>query len=302
MSAALSSEHERLLERWLDAVWMEKGLSRNTLDAYGRDLRSFLKWLDGRDLSCTAVGREHIGHYFADLLERGYEARSTARFLSGLRGFFGYLKREGLIEENPALRVQRPRIGRPLPETLSESEVETLLEAPELSTPMGLRDRAMLELVYACGLRVTELVTLTVNQFNPRQGVIRVYGKGSKERLVPVGEEALAWIQRFIAEGRPEMLKGTDQGVLFPSQRGGAMTRQAFWHRIKQYATRAGIERHLSPHTLRHAFATHLVNHGADLRVVQMLLGHSDLSTTQIYTHVAQLRLQTLHAEHHPRG
>ncbi len=302
MAAPLSDSHQALLDAWLDAAWMEKGLSRNTLDAYRRDLGGFLAWLESRGLDCRETRREHITDYFAHCLRRGYEARSTARFLSGLRGFFRHLLRQGLIAENPAQRVERPRTGRPLPGTLSEAEVEALLAAPDLETAIGMRDRTMLELVYACGLRVSELVSLRVTQLNMRQGVIRVLGKGSKERLVPVGAEALDWLTRYQSEARPELLRGADEGILFPGRGGGALTRQAFWYRVRQHAGTAGIDRKLSPHTLRHAFATHLLNHGADLRVVQMLLGHSDLSTTQIYTHIARHRLQSLHAEHHPRG
>lgn len=210
--------------------------------------------------------------------------------------------RETLISEDPTLQIELPQIGRPLPKSLSEADVEALLQAPDLDDPIGLRDRAMLEVLYACGLRVSELVGLTLEQVNLRQGVLRVFGKGSKERLVPLGEEAIAWIERYMREARPLLLGGKPSDVLFPSLRGEQMTRQTFWHRIKHQAQVAGISKALSPHTLRHAFATHLLNHGADLRVVQMLLGHSDLSTTQIYTHIARARLQELHAQHHPRG
>ncbi|MGH8435498.1 MAG: site-specific tyrosine recombinase XerD, partial [Pseudomonas sp.] len=235
-------------------------------------------------------------------LNAGYVARSTARFLSGLRGFYRFLLRENLIATDPTLRVEMPQLGRPLPKSLSEADVEALLAAPDWGEPIGLRDRAMLEVLYACGLRVTELISLTLEQVNLRQGVLRVFGKGSKERLVPLGEEAIVWIERYVREARPFLLDGKPSDVLFPSQRGEQMTRQAFWYRIKHQAKVAGISKSLSPHTLRHAFATHLLNHGADLRVVQMLLGHSDLSTTQIYTHIARARLQELHAQHHPRG
>jgi integrase/recombinase XerD len=235
-------------------------------------------------------------------LQQGYQARSTARLLSALRTFYRYLLRERLIDEDPTLQVELPQLGKPLPKSLSEAEVEALLAAPDIAEPLGLRDRAMLEVLYACGLRVSELVALSLEQINLRQGVVRVLGKGSKERLVPLGEEALIWLQRYQAEARGLLLAGRPSSVLFPSQRGEQMTRQTFWHRIKLHARHAGILKPLSPHTLRHAFATHLLNHGADLRVVQLLLGHSDLSTTQIYTHVAKARLQALHAAHHPRG
>ena len=219
-----------------------------------------------------------------------------------MRGFYHYLLREGSLSLDPTLDVDSPRLGRPLPKALSEAEVDRLLQAPDLDVVLELRDRTMLELLYACGLRVSELTSLQMVQLSMNQGVVRVFGKGSKERLVPVGEEALRWLQRYLAGPRAELLKDIPCEALFPSRRGTQMTRQTFWYRIKIYAERAGIKKHLSPHTLRHAFATHLLNHGADLRVVQMLLGHSDLSTTQIYTHVAQQRMQELHEQHHPRG
>lgn len=291
-----------LIDRFLDALWLEKGLSVHTRDAYRSDLGLFNEWLQARDLQLSSAGREIILDHLAWRLEQGYKARSTARFLSGLRGFYRYLLREGLIGEDPTLQVELPQLGKPLPKSLSEADVEALLAAPELDDPIGLRDRAMLEVLYACGLRVSELVALTLEQVNLRQGVLRVFGKGSKERLVPMGEEAIAWIERYVREARPFLLGGKPSDVLFPSLRGEQMTRQTFWHRIKHQARVACIAKPLSPHTLRHAFATHLLNHGADLRVVQMLLGHSDLSTTQIYTHIAKARLQELHARHHPRG
>ena len=291
-----------LIDRFLDALWLEKGLSEHTRSAYRSDLAHFNGWLDERGMALDKAGRDLILDHLAWRLEQGYKARSTARFLSGLRGFYRFLLRENLILEDPTLQVDLPQLGRPLPKSLSEADVEALLEAPDLEDPIGLRDRAMLEVLYACGLRVTELVSLTLEQVNLRQGVLKVFGKGSKERLVPLGEEAIAWIERYQREARPFLLDGKPSDVLFPSLRGEQMTRQTFWHRIKHQAKVAGIGKSLSPHTLRHAFATHLLNHGADLRVVQMLLGHSDLSTTQIYTHVARARLQDLHAKHHPRG
>ncbi|BAU76306.1 site-specific tyrosine recombinase XerD [Metapseudomonas furukawaii] len=291
-----------LIDRFLDALWLEKGLSEHTRSAYRSDLAHFNGWLGERGLALDRAGRDLILDHLAWRLEQGYKARSTARFLSGLRGFYRFLLAENLIVEDPTLQVDLPQLGRPLPKSLSEADVEALLQAPELDDPIGLRDRAMLEVLYACGLRVTELVSLTLEQVNLRQGVIKVFGKGSKERLVPMGEEAIAWIERHVREARPFLLDGKPSDVLFPSLRGEQMTRQTFWHRIKHHAKVAGIGKSLSPHTLRHAFATHLLNHGADLRVVQMLLGHSDLSTTQIYTHIARARLQELHARHHPRG
>ncbi|MBM7059929.1 site-specific tyrosine recombinase XerD [Pseudomonas sp. UL073] len=291
-----------LIDRFLDNLWLEKGLSEHTRSAYRSDLAHFNGWLQGRGLELAAVGRDAILDHLAWRLGAGYVARSTARFLSGLRGFYRFLLSEGLISNDPTLQVELPHIGRPLPKSLSEADVEALLAAPELEDPIGLRDRAMLEVLYACGLRVSELIALTFEQVNLRQGVLKVFGKGRKERLVPLGEEAIVWIERYVREARPLLLAGKPSDVLFPSQRGEQMTRQTFWHRIKHQAAVAGIGKSLSPHTLRHAFATHLLNHGADLRTVQMLLGHSDLSTTQIYTHIAKARLQELHARHHPRG
>ncbi|MDX1297656.1 MAG: site-specific tyrosine recombinase XerD [Pseudomonas sp.] len=291
-----------LIDRFVEALWLEKGLSAHTRAAYRSDLALFHGWLQVRNVQLADAGRELILDHLAWRLNEGYKARSTARLLSGLRGFYRFLLREQLIDRDPTLQIDLPQLGRPLPKSLSEADVEALLAAPELDDPIGLRDRAMLEVLYACGLRVSELIGLTLEQVNLRQGVLRVFGKGSKERLVPLGEEAIAWIERYSKEARPFLLDGKPSDVLFPSLRGEQMTRQTFWHRIKHQAGVAGIAKSLSPHTLRHAFATHLLNHGADLRVVQMLLGHSDLSTTQIYTHVARARLQELHAQHHPRG
>ena len=281
---------------------MEKGLSPHTVAAYRSDLAQYQGWLQERGIELHGSGREAILDHLAWRLSAGYQARSTARFLSGLRGFYRFLLREGLIEQDPTLQVELPQLGRPLPKSLSEADVEALLAAPDIGEPIGLRDCAMLEVLYACGLRVTELISLTLEQVNLRQGVLRVFGKGSKERLVPLGEEAMVWVARYVRDSRPLLLDGKPSDVLFPSLRGEKMTRQTFWYRIKHQARVAGISKSLSPHTLRHAFATHLLNHGATLRVVQMLLGHSDLSTTQIYTHVARARLQALHAAHHPRG
>ncbi len=291
-----------LIDQYLDALWLEKGLADNTREAYRSDLVLFNGWLQEQGIELRDAGRDLILDHLAWRLEQAYKPRSTARFLSGVRGFYRYLLREKLITVDPTLQVDMPQLGRPLPKSLSEADVEALLMAPDLSEPIGQRDRAMLEVLYACGLRVTELVSLTLDQVNLRQGVLRVMGKGSKERLVPMGEEAVVWVERYLRDGRNDLLAGRPSDVLFPSQRGEQMTRQTFWHRIKHQAQVAGIGKALSPHTLRHAFATHLLNHGADLRVVQMLLGHSDLSTTQIYTHVARARLQEMHARHHPRG
>ncbi|WP_312939068.1 site-specific tyrosine recombinase XerD [Stutzerimonas balearica] len=298
----MSAPGHPLIDRFLDSLWLEKGLADNTRASYRSDLALFNGWLEGRGIELRNAGREAILDHLAWRLENGYQARSTARLLSGLRGFYRYLLREGDIAVDPTLRVELPRVGRPLPKAISEADVEALLAAPDIDDPLGLRDRAMLEVLYACGVRVSELVGLTLEQVSLRQGVLRAFGKGRKERLVPLGEEALAWLERYLREARGTLLAGRPCDALFPSQRGEQMTRQTFWHRIKLHARTAGISTSISPHTLRHAFATHLLNHGADLRTVQMLLGHSDLSTTQIYTHIARSRLQALHAMHHPRG
>jgi integrase/recombinase XerD len=299
----LSPASEQQVEHYLDALWMERGLSDNTLSAYRRDLRQLAIWLyavraaDLRQASHSEL-MEHLGHR----LREGYSARSTARFLSCVRGFYQYQLRESLMPVDPSLDIDSPKLGRPLPKVLSESDVDLLLHAPNDKIALECRDRTMLELLYACGLRVSELVNLGLSQVNLNQGVVRVMGKGGKERLIPMGEEAMVWLQRFLSGPRQELLGERSAEAVFPTRRGAQMTRQAFWYRIKHYAIRAGIEKPLSPHTLRHAFATHLLNHGADLRVVQLLLGHSDLTTTQIYTHVAKQRMQELHAQHHPRG
>ncbi len=291
------------IELFTDMLWLERGLSRNTLDSYQSDLRHVAKWLGTTKQSgLVAVRRGQLLAYLAALALDGHSARTSARRLSALRQFFQYALRENWVAEDPTLDIQAPRLGRPLPKTLTEAEVEALLEAPDLETAEGFRDRSMLELLYATGLRVTELVGIRPDQVSFTQGLVRVTGKGGKERLVPMGDEAQYWIQRFLAGARKELLGDRLCDALFPTRRGSGMTRQAFWYRIKKHAFTAGIHKHLSPHTLRHAFATHLVNHGADLRVVQLLLGHSDLSTTQIYTHVARERLKQVHAIHHPRG
>jgi integrase/recombinase XerD len=288
--------------RFLDAVWMERGLSPNTLAAYRADLTALGRWLATRGTRITATGRNDLLGFIAWRVETGARPRSTARQLSSFRRFFRYLVREGILAEDPTAQIAMPKIGRSLPKSLSESEVEALLAAPVVSDPLGHRDRTMLEVLYATGLRVSELVNLQQNQVNLNQGVIRMLGKGNRERLIPIGEEAMRWIADFMAGPRGEILLDRQTDYVFPTRRGDRMTRQAFWHIIKRYAARARISKDLSPHTLRHAFATHLLNHGADLRVVQMLLGHSDLSTTQIYTHVARERMKELHSQHHPRG
>ncbi|MEE2731224.1 MAG: site-specific tyrosine recombinase XerD [Pseudomonadota bacterium] len=292
-----------LVNQYLDACWLERGLSDNTLNSYRQDLMAYAKWLDAHgQIIILKASHGDLNRYLAYRFDQQFNARSTARFLSAVRGLYQYCLRESLVLVDPTLRVEMPKLGKPLPKTLSEADVEALLAAPDLEQPIGLRDKAMLELLYACGLRVSELVSLTTYDLNLRQGVIRLMGKGSKERLVPMGEEAIRWLLQYAKEARPALLRNPESDVLFPSNRGDQMTRQTFWHRIKHYVTVAGVQAEVSPHTLRHAFATHLLNHGADLRVVQLLLGHSDLSTTQIYTHVARHRLQELHREHHPRG
>lgn len=291
------------ITRFLQHLWLEKGLSDNTRSSYQRDLLHFQQWLaENEQLEMSQATQEHLGLYLGWRYEQNYKPTSTARSLSSLRGFYRFLLRENIIRSDITANVELPRLGRSLPKTLSEQDVEDLLNAPDTDTSLGLRDRCMLELLYACGLRVSELVSLTVERINLRQGIVRINGKGGKERLTPMGEEALAWIVDYMKNARPGLLNDTDSPVMFPGRKGQPMTRQTFWHRVKHYQQVAGIKADVSPHVLRHAFATHLLNHGADLRVVQLLLGHSDLSTTQIYTHVARHRLETLHAQHHPRG
>ena len=287
-----------VIEQYLQEAWLEKGLRANTLAAYRRDLSGLEATLGKGLLEASAAD---LMQAMAERFDQGYRVTSSARWLSCVKGFYRHSLHRRRIEADPSAHLEHPKLGRALPTALAEAQVEALLQAPDVSTPLGLRDRAMLELLYATGLRVSELVGLTLSSLNVRQGVVRVLGKGGKERLVPVGQEALAWVGRFLAEGRAA-LHGAGASVLFPSRRGRRMARQTFWHAVKRYALVAGIEQPLSPHGLRHAFATHLLNHGADLRTVQMMLGHSDLSTTQIYTHVAQARLKSLHQTHHPRG
>lgn len=294
---------EALLDEFCDSLWLEDGLSRNTLESYRRDLRQFSQWLGRRGASgLLAAGKADVLAYLAARMAAGVKARSSARLLSSLKRFYRHALRSGKLAADPTLTIDAPTLPRGLPKTLGEADVELLLAAPDTDAPLGLRDRAMLETLYASGLRVSELVGLSVVQVSRDAGVVRVMGKGAKERLVPLGEEALAWIARYLDEGRPALLAGRAAEALFVTARGEGMTRQAFWYLIKRYAHAAGIAKAISPHVLRHAFATHLLNHGADLRVVQMLLGHSDVSTTRIYTHVARERLKQLHARHHPRG
>jgi integrase/recombinase XerD len=288
------------IDIFLDALWMERGLSENTLQAYRGDLYSFSKYISKQSTLISEVQDTDILSYLA--CQGTQSARTSARRLSSLRRLYEYLVREGEMSHNPSAGIESPRLGRPLPKSLTEDEVEALLNAPDVNTRLGLRDRSMLEVLYATGVRVSELVGLRLGQVNLRQGVIRVIGKGNKERLIPLGEEAVYWLEKYQREARLNFFKSAANDVMFPSNRGKEMTRQTFWYAIKRYSINAGIGKSLSPHIVRHAFATHLLNHGADLRVVQMLLGHSDISTTQIYTHVARERLKQLHGEHHPRG
>lgn len=298
----LVARSEQLVDRFLDAIWMERGLSQNTLGAYRADLMTLGRGLAQTSKSIDQASKADLLGFIADRVEGGAKPRSTARQLSSFRRFYRYLVRESLRDADPTADIEMPRIGRSLPKSLSEDEVDSLLNAPNTDEPLGHRDRAMLELLYATGLRVSELINLRQSQVNFNQGVLRIVGKGDRERLIPLGDESQRWLTDFIDGPRMEILLERQTDYLFPTRRGDRMTRQAFWHIIKRYADKAGIRKKLSPHSLRHAFATHLLNRGADLRVVQLLLGHSDLSTTQIYTHVARERLKDLHSEHHPRG
>jgi integrase/recombinase XerD len=301
---ALSEANARALERFADGLWLNDGLARNTLESYGRDLAQFAAWLDeaeGKPL-IEALAADLHRHLAWQVEKKRAKPRTSGRLVSSLKRFFQFAVREGLRKDDPAADLESPKLPRSLPRSLAEAEVEALLAAPDAATAQGMRDRAMLETLYASGLRVSELVGLKTIQVSLDMGVVRVLGKGSKERLTPLGEEAVDWIGRYQREARPELLGARKSDALFVTARGGPMTRQAFWALVKRHAAVAGIRRAISPHTLRHAFATHLINHGADLRVVQLLLGHADISTTQIYTHVARERLKALHGKHHPRG
>lgn len=292
-----------LMERFLDAMWMERGLSENTLVSYRNDLSKLIQWLGDNNYKLESISILGLQSYQSWLTDQDFKQTSRARMLSAIRRLFQYMHREKMRADDPSALLVSPKLPQRLPKDLSEDQVDALLAAPDTNDPIQLRDKAMLELLYATGLRVTELVSLTMENVSLRQGVVRVTGKGDKERLVPLGENAIDWIDTFITEGRPALLGQKTSDVVFPSKRAKQMTRQTFWHRIKHYAIIAGIDGDtLSPHVLRHAFATHLLNYGADLRVVQMLLGHSDLSTTQIYTHVATERLKQIHEQHHPRA
>ena len=307
MVAAASLTYDGLIDQFADSLWLSDGLSKNTIESYRRDLVQLDRWLalpqhnnaptlvtlDGTDLQAYFVHRITVDHA---------GPRTTARLTSTLKRFYQYLLREKLLEIDPSAALEAPKLPRGLPKSLSEADVEALLAAPDINTPLGIRDRAMLETLYAAGLRVTELVSLPLAQLSLSQQVIRVMGKGSKERLVPLGQLAAEWLARYIDVARPEILNGRPSSDLFITVRGTTMSRQMFWNIIKRYALKAGIQATISPHVLRHAFATHLINHGADLRVVQLLLGHADITTTQIYTHVARERLKAIHSQHHPRG
>ncbi len=297
------SEDHGLVEQFLDAMWMERGLSENTLVSYRTDLSKLLTWMEQNNYRLDFISLSGLQDYQSWLVDADFKQTSRARMLSAIRRLFQYLHREKVRADDPSALLISPKLPQRLPKDLSEEQVDALLDAPDPNDPIELRDKAMLELLYATGLRVTELVSLTMENISLRQGVVRVIGKGGKERLVPMGENAVDWIESFIEQGRPQLLGENSSDVVFPSKRAKQMTRQTFWYRIKHYAVVAGIDTELlSPHVLRHAFATHLLNYGADLRVVQMLLGHSDLSTTQIYTHVATERLKQIHAQHHPRA
>jgi integrase/recombinase XerD len=297
----LSISDANELDTFIDHLWLEDGLSKNTLESYRLDLTTFALWLLKQGKQLLTVDQADIQQYLAVKFPLS-KPRSIGRLIASLRRFYRYLLRENRISKDPTLQIESPKLPRSLPKSLNEDEVVALLNAPNIAEPTGLRDRAMLELLYACGLRVSELVGVKATEVSINEGVVRITGKGSKTRLVPMGEEAADWISRYLREARPVILQRRLSDALFVTNRGDAMTRQAFWYLIKRYALLAGITKHMSPHVLRHAFATHLLNHGADLRVVQMLLGHSDISTTQIYTHVARERLKRLHSVHHPRG
>src|SRR5688572_30576058 len=304
MSVAIGETNRALLDRFSDGLWLSDGLARNTLESYRRDLAGFAAWLgEASGKSLVDAGPADLQRHLAWQIEaKRAKPRTTGRLVSSLKRFFQFAMREGLRADDPAAELDAPKIGRSLPRSISEVEVESLLAAPDIGSAQGVRDRAMLETLYASGLRVSELVGLKTVQVSLDMGVVRILGKGAKERLTPLGEEAVDWITRYQREARPQLLGARKSDALFVTARGGPMTRQGFWGLIKRYALKAGIRGAVSPHTLRHAFATHLINHGADLRVVQLLLGHADISTTQIYTHVARERLKALHTKHHPRG
>ena len=298
----MTSTDAQLLDLFLDATWAERGLSRNTLRGYRYDLTQLAAHQERAGRTLADAGREDLLHFLAMLLQEGRSPRTLSRYLSSFRQFYRWLLREGRVSTDPTALIESPKLGRGLPKALSEQQVTDLLEAPDTKTALGLRDRTMLELMYATGLRVSELVGLELASVNINQGVVRITGKGNKERLVPLGEEAMDWLDTYLRKARPELMGGRDCPLMFVTARRNGMSRQAFWYAIRRHASAAGIDQPVSPHMLRHSFATHLLNHGADLRVVQLLLGHSDLSTTQIYTHIAREGLKRLHSRHHPRG
>ena len=298
----MTVSEQTVLSQFLDSLWAEAGLSRHSVAAYRADLTRLERFLASQDVTLVDPQRTDLIDFMSEWKGTGAAPRSVARGLSAIRRFYRFLLREGIRQDDPSALLETPKLGRPLPTTLSETEVEALLAAPQVQTTLGLRDRAMLELLYATGLRVTELVGLEVGQVNLSTGVVRVIGKGARERLVPIGQVAEQWLRSYLEEARMVLMARQSSEVLFLSRRGQMLSRQAFWHLVRRYAALAEISKPISPHTLRHAFATHLLNHGADLRAVQMMLGHADLSTTQIYTHVAQARLKQLHQTHHPRG
>lgn len=300
--APLPEKLQTQIDQFCDTLWLEDGLAKNSLEAYRRDMRLFAEWLYAESQKDLLQVTEADIFLYVEQKQGESKATSANRRMTVLKRFYQMAFRQNQISSNPCTKLKSARQASRLPKTLSEKQVETLLAAPDDSTPLGLRDRTMLELLYACGLRVTELVSLRSLEMSLNDGVLRITGKGNKTRLVPFGEIARSWLERYLREARPLILAGQIDDALFVTGRGGAMTRQMFWIIIKKYASQANILAPLSPHTLRHAFATHLLNHGADLRVVQLLLGHADISTTQIYTHVARERLKQLHAQHHPRG
>jgi integrase/recombinase XerD len=303
MKKSTENRNQPDIERFIDSLWSEKGLADLTLSAYQQDLLQFSRWLATHSQKLFAADQSSIQQFLAERFANGASARSNARLLSTLKQYYRYLIRIGERQDNPTALISAPRIHRSLPQSLGEADIEKLLDAPDLESNFGLRDRCMLELMYSSGLRVSELVGLQLNQINTNLGLVRLIGKGNKERVIPVGEEALHWLAQYLKQARPGLQSAKSiSDALFLSSRGSAITRQAFWQNIKKHLLKAGVKTVFSPHSLRHAFATHLLNHGADLRTVQMLLGHSSLSTTQIYTHIAQARLQSIHAQHHPRG
>ncbi|MGB5330892.1 MAG: site-specific tyrosine recombinase XerD [Gammaproteobacteria bacterium] len=303
MKKSTANRNEPEIDRFIDSIWSQKGLAELTLSAYQQDLLQFSRWLATHRQKLFDAQQSSIQQFLAERFANGASARSNARLLSTLKQYYRYLIRIGERQDNPTVLISAPRIHRSLPQSLGEADIEKLLDAPDLESNFGLRDRCMLELMYSSGLRVSELVGLQLNQINTNLGLVRLIGKGNKERVIPVGEEALHWLTRYVKQARPGLQSAKSiSDALFLSSRGSAITRQAFWQNIKKHLLKAGVKTVFSPHSLRHAFATHLLNHGADLRTVQMLLGHSSLSTTQIYTHVAQARLQLIHAQHHPRG